>query len=181
MDIEDLLRQRRPSVLRRWAKMIVETYPAETARFLQDSGNRFANPVAHTISSTTEALYDGLCQRKSLDVVCEQLDPLIRIRAIQDFSPSEAVGFLFFLKKAIRHELKDEVEQYQMAAQLLSFESRIDELALLAFDLYMKCREQLYELRAAEVKRQARSLLKRAEQNRCRKNWQRNLKGGDRQ
>ena len=41
-------------------------------------------------------------------------------------------------------------------------ESRIDDLALLAFDIYMKCREKLYDIRANEAKNQVSRLLQRA-------------------
>jgi len=39
---------------------------------------------------------------------------------------------------------------------------RIDELALLAFDLYTKCREQMHEARVNEAKRRVFALERRA-------------------
>ena len=102
MDIGDLLRQKRSSVLGRWSEMIREAYPAETGRFLQEREDRFANPVGHTIARTTEVLYDALVERTSPDALSEHMDAMIRIRAVQDFSPAQAVGFVFGLKEAIR-------------------------------------------------------------------------------
>lgn len=41
-------------------------------------------------------------------------------------------------------------------------ESEIDELALYTFDIYAKCREQLYDLKTDELKRMTFTLLKKA-------------------
>lgn len=166
MDIGDLLRRKRASVLGRWSKTIREDYPAETGRFLREREDRFANPVGHVIARTTEVLYDALIEPTSRDVLCEQMDALVRIRAVQELSPVQAVGFVFSLKAALRQELADEIRTNDGAADLLALESRIDEWALLAFDLYVKCREKLHDLRVDEVKRQTQTVLRRANRDR---------------
>jgi hypothetical protein len=40
--------------------------------------------------------------------------------------------------------------------ELSALETRIDRLALLAFDCYMKCREKIYEIRLGELRRRAK-------------------------
>ena len=87
---------------------------------------------------------------------------IIRIRAIQNFSPSQAVAFVFFLKTVIRDALEGEIRQSGIKEELLIIETRIDQLALLAFDQYMACREKLYDLKANELRRQTHRLLQRA-------------------
>ena len=94
--------------------------------------------------------------------MAEHLDPIVRIRAVQDFSPAEAVGFVFLLKRVVRQELGGEIRQNRAESQLLDFESQVDDLALKAFDLYMLCREQIYQLRAREIKNQTFTLLEQA-------------------
>lgn len=64
------------------------------------------------------------------------LDAIIRIRAVQDLTPSQAVEFLFLLKPIMR-ELAPEQDQVRLA-------DRIDRLALMAFDKYMQCRRRSY-------------------------------------
>lgn len=162
----DLLRQKKATVLGRWSRMVCEAYPAETGAFLQARGDRFANPVGHTIARTTEAVYDALADGTDLADLSEPLEALVRIRAVQDFSPAQAVGFVFDLKQVIRQELDDEIQANGIVAQLLPLESRIDEVALLAFDLYAQCRQQLYDLRIAEVKRQTQMLSRGARRDR---------------
>ena len=91
------------------------------------------------------------------------LDSIVRIRAVQDFSPSEAVSFIFQLKSAVRQELGSElVTQADIARDLAVFESAIDDLALFSFDIYMKCREKIYDLKANEARNMTFRLLQQA-------------------
>ena len=39
-----------------------------------------------------------------------------------------------------------------LSAELQSFEAQIDNLTFLSFDIYMKCRERIFELRVNEIK-----------------------------
>ena len=162
MKLPEILKQKRDAILERWFRLILETYPPDTSYFLRKQKDRFANPVGHTISRGVEALYDELVNGTGAVQVSPILDPIIRMRAVQDFSPAEAVGFVFSLKKAIREELKGEVRGGAISDDLSKLECRIDDMALLAFDVYMKCREKIYEIKANEVKNRTFMLLERA-------------------
>ncbi len=162
MKLENLLSQKRSVILKKWLYLILETYPADTSRFLKNEKNRFANPVGYTISKEIDAIYEELLHGMDSDKIFPLLDNIIRIRAIQSFSPSQAIVFTFLLKKAVREELESEIKENRIFEELLEFESRIDKLALLSFDVYMKCREKLYEIRANEVRNRSFKLLERA-------------------
>ena len=69
-----------------------------------------------------------------------------------DNTTTQAITFVFLLKKAIREVLADDIGKSLGYRSLLEFEARIDELALLALDIYMKCREKVHEIRLKEVK-----------------------------
>ncbi len=97
-----------------------------------------------------------------MEPIRRQLDDVIRIRAVQDYSASEAIGFTLDLKKIIRVRLSDFPENKKEFDELAAFETRIDHLSLLAFDLYVACREKTYEIKANEVKRKYFKLLTRA-------------------
>ncbi|MGQ9570640.1 MAG: RsbRD N-terminal domain-containing protein, partial [Thermodesulfovibrionales bacterium] len=90
------------------------------------------------------------------------LDNIIRVRAVQDFLPSQAISFIFILKNVIRKELSKEIRSNGLAEELLELESQIDNLANLSFDIFMKCREKIYEIKAMELNNQTYTLLKRA-------------------
>ncbi len=163
MNLQDHLSRKKTAILKRWFKKILDTYPADTARFLKSQKDPFANPVGSAISQGIEGLYEGLVQGKVPAESSSFLDNIIRIRAIQEFSPSGAIGFVFSLKEAIREELKNEIGDGRFSHEVLALESRIDALALLSFDIYMKCREKLYELKSNEIKNRTFMLLERSE------------------
>jgi hypothetical protein len=164
MNLEKLLKEKKSAIQGKWLDKILETYPADTKRFLRKQKDQFANPVGHTISKEIQSLYtEALCTEEIDPVeVSPILDRIIRIRAVQDFAPSQAVAIIFLLKKVIREELGSEIQENSLHDELLAFESRIDDLALLAFDIYMKCREKIYEIRANEASNQVSRLLQRA-------------------
>ncbi len=164
MKLKDVLREKKPAILKRWFDVILETYPAETADFLKGQKDRFTGPVGYTIYEGIDALIDGLIEEMPLEKASPFLDSIIRIRAVQDFSPSQAVAFIFQLKRIIREELMDEAHGTLYAGALSAFESKIDALALVSFDIYMKCREKIYELKANEARNMTFRLLQRANQ-----------------
>jgi hypothetical protein len=63
----------------------------------------------------------------------------------------------------VREELESDVENNKLSEELRSFETQLDNLALLAFDVYMKCRERIFDLRVNEIKTLTFRLLKRAD------------------
>jgi hypothetical protein len=161
MQIATLLSQKKGAILGRWLAMIYESYPPETAIFLRKEKNRFDNPAGYRISEGLEGLYNVLLQEMEREQIMACLDEIIRIRALQNFSPSQALAFIFLLKTVIRAELAEEIQKENLAAELLDLESRIDGLALLGFDVYTKRREKIYEIKADEAKRRISGLMRK--------------------
>jgi hypothetical protein len=161
MQIATLLSQKKAAILGQWLSMIYESYPPETAIFLRKEKNRFDNPAGYRISEGLEGLYGALTQEMERDQVLTCLDEIIRIRALQNFTPSQALAFIFLLKIVIRQELAGEILKENLAAELLDLESRIDGLALLGFDVYTKRREKIYEIKADEAKRRVSGLMRK--------------------
>ncbi len=162
MMLNNLLEQRKTNILKKWFALAIETYPSDTAKFLKGQKDPFANPVGRTIYRGLEALFNELLEGIDHDNLTSFLDPIIRIRAIQNFSPSQAIGFIFFLKNVIRENLHQKIAEKQIINELLLFESKIDELILIAFNLYMQCREKIYELKANELKNRTLKAFERA-------------------
>lgn len=160
MILEDLLSQKKAAILDRCFRLILETYPADTSRFLKQEKDRFVNPVGHTISQEIEVLFDELLQGMNSAKLSASLENIIKIRAVQDFTPSQAIAFTFLLKKAIREELENEIRKKKIYEELLKFETKIDRVIFLAFDIYMKCRQKIYEIKIDEVKAQREGAFK---------------------
>ncbi|HMK65910.1 MAG TPA: RsbRD N-terminal domain-containing protein [Thermodesulfobacteriota bacterium] len=162
MNLETLIAEKKSAILGRWFDLAIASYPAETASFLKSKKNRFANPVGFILSQELTPILDGLLQGVEVQTLKPFLDNIIRIRAVQDFAPSRALKFVFSLKETIRQELEKEIRENRLEQQLLILESRIDVLSLLAFDLFVQCREKIYDLKANEMKNRTVRLLKRA-------------------
>ena len=152
MSLEKILLENKTTILKRWLDLILETYPADTAALMRKDRNQFTNPVGSTISQEIEVLYKGLLEGKNSEGLSASLNSILKIRSVQDFSPSNAVGFIFLLKKAMEETLKREIREEPMREEWLKFLSRIDELALHAFDIYMDCREKICEIRINQAK-----------------------------
>ena len=114
MKLEEILKQKAPAVVKTWIRMTLDTYPKNAKRFLNEQKDPFANPVGHTLSQEMENIYLELLKGLNPETVSSFLDYMIKIRAVQDFSPSQAVTFIFFLKKAIREELKKEIQENRL-------------------------------------------------------------------
>jgi len=162
MSLEVLLAQRKNVIIKDWFDRVVETYPADTAAFLKGREDPFANPVGSTIYESLKLLYTELLKGIDHKVIPPLLDPIIRIRAVQDFTPSQAIGFIFCLKKVVRNHLNENIKHSTIENELRLFEEKIDELSLIAFDLYMVCREKIYQLKANEVKNRTFKAFERA-------------------
>ncbi len=157
MSLPRALTERREEILDAWIDRILGTYPPEAARFLRREKDPFRNPVGAGIARESRALYDALLAGASPEDLTPVLDGIVRIRAVQSFTPSEAVSFLVLLKDVVREILEEELG----VRALRPFEARVDRAVLLAFDVYMACREQMYEIRARQARRETYTLLER--------------------
>ena len=162
MSFESVLAERKAELSKGWAELILRTYPLETQKVWTRQTDRFQNPVGATILEATRELIDLIIDWRDAGELSGSLDKLIRIRAVQDFTPSQAVGFVFLLKKLLRDEFFKDMERDGTLAELLRFEARIDNLAMMAFDIYTKSREEVFRFRVEEVKRSQSNLLRRA-------------------
>lgn len=137
----------REAVVGRWLARVLATYPEQTSRFLAREPDRFRNPVGHALREGLPLLFDEVSGAFDVARIEGVLDEIMHIRAVQDFRASEAVGFIFLLKPILRETLT------ATGATLEALDRRIDRLALLAFDLYMRCREKAAQIRINEARR----------------------------
>ncbi len=149
--VRDLLWLNRSAIVQKWFDRIVSTYPANSQKFIKERKDRFANPVGSMILRGMEGLFEELIQWTDSKKITKYLDSVIRIQAVQDSSPSQALSFIPLLKGIVREELKRKTEEKRLAEGLLEFETRVDQLILLAFDNYTKCREQIHEIKLQEL------------------------------
>jgi hypothetical protein len=150
--MRDLIKKNKVAILERWFDLILETYPANTAALMRKDKNQFTNPVASTLFREIEVLFKNLCEGSQKEECQAPLDSILKIRSVQDFSPSKAVEFIFLLKRAIGETLKSEICKESVIGEWMKFQSQIDDLALQAFDIYMDCREKICEIRVNQAR-----------------------------
>jgi hypothetical protein len=164
MSIEDFLQEKRDKIIKKWRDAIVASYPSETRAFLKREQDQFSNPVGLIIVNEIERLFDALVNGSHKHEISSSLDKIIKVRAVQDFSPSDALAFIFQLKDIIIIELERAGSSLDGLKETGDVFGRIDRVALLAFDVYMECRQKLNDIRVHEVKNEVGRLLERANQ-----------------
>ena len=149
MNIEILLAPKKKAIIKKWIDHVLDSYGAPD--FFKKQKDRFANPIGATVSDGLQELYAILLEERELEGAARSLEQIIKIRAVQDLTPAQAVSFVYLLKSIVREELAKEKNLEEIQASLSEFEARIDKVALMAFDFYMNCRERLHQIRVNEV------------------------------
>jgi hypothetical protein len=149
MNIETLLTPKKKAIVEKWIDQVLDSYGSPD--FFKKQKDRFANPIGSTISEGLQDLFVILVEEKELSEAAKPLEDIIKIRAVQDFTPSKAVFFVYLLKNIVREELAGEKNREEVLHTLSALDVRIDEIALMAFNLYMECRERLHQIRVNEV------------------------------
>jgi RsbT co-antagonist protein rsbRD N-terminal domain len=162
MQLSSILADKKASILKKWFDEIVESYPSGVANYLKNQGDKFTNPIGSTISKGIEDIFVELIRGPQKENTSKFLGNIVRVIAIQNIPASQALSFFFSLKRIIREELRAEMAEQELSHEILSLESTIDSLALSAFDIFMECREKIYEIKVNEVKRANFRFLQRA-------------------
>lgn len=164
MNIQEFLQKHRDTVIKEWVEVIYGTYPFDTVGFLRSQSNSFSNPVGAKTRKAAEAIVTALlAPTLESEDVSPAVDELIRVRAIQKFTPEQAMAVIFYLKNIIRKHCKPALTDMAAYQALLEVESRIDSVALLGFRVYSECRDKVQQMRVDEFKRKHSQLIRRAE------------------
>jgi hypothetical protein len=139
------LPEQKAALLEQWLEQTLASYAGQTLRFLQGEKDGFRNPVGHILRVGLTTLLDEITGEMDLAKMRPALEQIVRVRAVQDFTPSQAVKFVYLLRDILPNDWA--------GGRTMDVQRRIDETALLAFDLYMKCREEMYEIKAREAQR----------------------------
>src|SRR5208283_3036061 len=111
----------------------------ETVGFLGAEKDSFRNPVGHTLRENLAILAEQVMGGLEADAAKASLANILRIRAVQELTPGQAVEFVFQLRPLLR--------ELSPTPNSEVFDARIDQLALWAFEEYMRCRERIADLR----------------------------------
>jgi hypothetical protein len=157
-----ILTQKKSEIVNKWFDLTARTYAPDTAQFLKSNKDQFANPVGGTMLAGLKGLLDQLINGMDSTAITAHLDPIIRIRAAQNFTASQATAFILSLKKILRESLSKELRDSSLSAEFIATESKIDQLCLMAFDIYMQCREKIFQISANETRNRTFRAFERA-------------------
>ena len=157
------LKKHRSRVIDDWFDAVIATYPPEASKLFSNLSNSFDNPVGSTAKKSLEKVFDALVDGADEKTIKPLLDPIVRIRAVQEFTPAQALYFIMDLKRIVRECLKKNLKRDDdLRGSLPELDARIDGLVFVGFDIYMGCREQIWGFKASHVKDRTLRLLKKA-------------------
>jgi hypothetical protein len=154
MTIEDFLIRNREKICRDWEEKTLSSYSKHASNLYGRDKNRFSNPVGNQLRSAISLCFQYLIEAEtSPETLTPVLSDFIRIRAVQDFRPSDAVGFILQLKDVVWELLNNHPELDRLVTEWVRIQSKIDCLTCLAFDIYVESRQRVFEVRIKELKR----------------------------
>ena len=160
--LQELMRDRKKTILDQWFHQFIGAYPPESVKYFERVENTFSNPIGSNVHRSLVAILDELLSEQDADKIYRDLEMIMRIKAVQDVSPSQAIAFIFGLKSIIRSNFASELKSGEVKLdELLDFFDSLDTIALLAFNLYVDSRELVYDMRITEM-RQRMDILEKA-------------------
>lgn len=150
MDLAEGFRNHRQKIVNKWVEYTLSTY--SSSGFFVRERDSFANPVGGNIRAALNTLFPLLAKGADTREMVAPLEQILAIRSVQEFSPSQAVAPLHAVKHLTREVFAADSERRQLVAELYDFEFAVDLAVLAAFDIYMRYRERLYQVRIAEIK-----------------------------
>lgn len=152
MSVTSVPGQVRLLFVQEWLACTLRTYPDQTGRFLRVERDPFRNPVGSTFRAAFEQLADELFGGFDRARVAASIDAVVRVRAVQDFTPAEAVAFVPLARDAVRAALRRGGVHLD-AQGLDQLDERIAELAGLASESLGACRDEIRAIAARAARR----------------------------
>ncbi len=164
MNALELFREHRGELVAKWVDSVFATYPLDAVGFLRTREDQFCNPVGDITTTSLGRMYDAVAgEHVVAELLQDALTRFVKVRAVQDFTPSQALGVIYLLKPAMRAKLWPLFSEGGLEAEYLEAESRLDTLALMAMDVYMASHKTIAEERIKEIRNQHAQLVRWAQ------------------
>lgn len=164
MNVLQTFQDHRKSLVEQWINAVFSSYPLDTTGFLRTRQDQFCNPVGEITATVAGHLYDAVAGEHIIAERVEQaLERFVKLRSVQDFPPSQGMGVIYVFKHLLRETLLPLFVKGGKVAEYLEAESRLDTLALMAFDMYLASRETLAEQRIKEIRDQHSQVVRWAQ------------------
>ncbi len=154
MLIGDLLRDRTDTIVGRWVEATLSSYSPDAAAIFQKQQDPFSNPIGDSVRKGTRGIFQAILDGMDPEDLRSHLDEIVRVRAVQDMLPSQALAFVYSLRSIIREVIPELEADPRFRREVAELDEKIDRVALTAFDVYAERREEVSQLRINDVKRQ---------------------------
>jgi hypothetical protein len=135
------------AIAEEWIGLVAQSCPEGASPPPVLGVDRFRNPAGHILRSGLTTLVEEVLGAMDASRVDTATDSIVRLGAVQDITPAQALSFIPLLRGILRGHLGDCGPALEIA------ERRLDELGKLAFRRYSECRKKLIEIRANELER----------------------------
>ena len=152
-----LLATRRDAVVEAWWEKVLELYDERARNLLRRNEDPFTNPLRSTFVSAMERIVDCMAAGQDIDTARDAIREVVKLRAIQDVSPGEALDSFLVFRKALKEVAKDswdEVADEAVGAQ--------DALVRLAADEYLGAQKLILDIKYRERVRRFHLIVRRA-------------------
>ena len=150
MDVAEGFRCHREKIVDRWVEYVLSTYTSSS--FFVKEKDKFANPVGGNVREGLQRLFLLLSKGADPAEFRDPLEQIMSIRSVQEFTPAQAIAPLNGVKHIVREVFEADKERKQLVSALYDFDFSVDLAVLAAFDIYMKYRERLYQVRINEIR-----------------------------
>jgi len=149
-DLAEGFRQYQEKILARWVDYTLSTY--ESSDFFKKEKDQFANPIGGNVRVALGELLPLLIKGAGRSEYEPAIERIVSIRAVQQFTPAQAVSPLNAVKHITREIFGADSERKHLNGELYDFDFAVDIALLAAFDIYMQFRERVYSVRINEIK-----------------------------
>jgi hypothetical protein len=150
MKLIEALKNKEEKILSLWIERTLDSYTS--SGFFKRAKDQFANPVGANISLGLTQIFKLIITEAELREFAEPLDQVIRIRAVQEFTPAQAVAPILELKWVVKQVFSADEEYRKLLGELAVFDCDVDRVALASFDMFVECRDRLHRARIRELK-----------------------------
>ncbi|MCK5741284.1 MAG: RsbRD N-terminal domain-containing protein [Chlorobi bacterium] len=159
MRVRAFLQKNKADLADKWLKMLTGQYSKDGSKFILGEKDQFANPMGFIYSEAIPQIFEAVVERQSTKTYDEPLRRIIQVRAVQDFTPSQALSFIFDLKQLITKSYKadNEIDFCEM----IGIFQRIDAMAFSAFNIYCELKGRIWEIKANEVRKRNETMVMR--------------------
>lgn len=157
MDIKTILIDKEKKILKKWEEVVMGRYDPQAVSIFKKQKDQFANPLGYKTTTGLKELYEVICDESDQEIETPALGQFVKLMAVQEVNPSEALKFVFTIKRIVRKAAgKKKISDQEWEA----FDNRVDGVALALFDIYSASREQLWEVRYEDFEKKRFTLTR---------------------